>query len=122
MLMKILCKQNSRATEVQRIVKNYLEISSRSSKVSSLKFFKSKKSTSQRSSKKSCSSSHSKIVQLNAEAESILSQTKERFERKAELLEQQKLLELEIENEKIFEAREKLKTAELKEHFDNTCL
>ena len=87
MLMKILCKQNSRVTEVQRIVKNYLEISSRSSKVSSLKFSKSKKSTSQRSSKKSCSSSHSKSVQLNAEAESILSQTKEQFERKAELLE-----------------------------------
>ena len=61
-------------------------------------------------------------MHLKAEAELILWQTKERFERKAKLLEQQKLLELEIEKEKIFEAQERLKIAELKEHFDKTCL
>ena len=61
-------------------------------------------------------------MHLKAEAELILSQTNERFERKAKLLEQQKLLELEIEKEKVFEAQEKLKIAELKEHFDKTCL
>ena len=61
-------------------------------------------------------------MRLKAEAELTLSQTKERFERKAENLEQQKLLELEIEKEKIFEAQERLKIAELKEHFDKTCL
>ena len=43
-------------------------------------------------------------MHLKAEAELILSQTKERFERKAKFLEQQKLLELEIEKENIFEA------------------
>ena len=59
-------------------------------------------------------------MHLKAEAELILSQTKERFERKAKLLEQ--LLELEIEKEKIFETQERLKIAELKEHFDKTCL
>ena len=36
--------------------------------------------------------------------------------------EQQKLLELEIEKEKFFEAQEKLKIAEWKEYFDNACL
>ena len=61
-------------------------------------------------------------MHLKAEAELILSQTKKRFERKAKLLEQQKLLELEIEKEKIFEAQERLKIAELKEHFDKTYL
>ena len=61
-------------------------------------------------------------MHLKAEAELILSQTNERFERKAKLLEQQKLLELEIEKEKVFEAQEKLKIAELKEHFDKMCL
>ena len=61
-------------------------------------------------------------MHLKAEAELILSQTKERFERKAKLLEQQKLLELEIEKEKIFEAQERLKIAKLKEHSDKTCL
>ena len=45
-------------------------------------------------------------MHLKAEAELILWQTKERFERKAKLLEQQKLLELEIEKEKIFEAQD----------------
>ena len=65
---------------------------------------KSKKSTSQRSSKNPSSSSHSKSVYLKTEAELILLQTKEQFERKAKLLEQQKLLKLEIEKEKIFEA------------------
>ena len=49
------------------------------------------------------------------------SQTKERFERKAKLLEQQKLFELEIEKEKIFEAQERLKIL-TKEYFDKTCL
>ena len=65
---------------------------------------KSKKSTSQRSSKNSSSSSHSKSVYLKTEAELILSQTKEQSERKAKLLEQQKLLKLEMEKEKMFEA------------------
>ena len=83
---------------------------------------KSKKSTSQRSSKNSSSSSHSKSVYLKTEAELILLQTKEQFERKSKLLEQQKLLKLEIEKEKIFEARERLKIVELKKHFDKTCL
>ena len=41
---------------------------------------------------------------LKTEAELILSQTKEQSERKAKLLEQQKLLKLEMEKEKIFEA------------------
>ena len=45
-------------------------------------------------------------MNLKAEAELNLSQTKERFQRKAKLLEQQKLLELEIEKEKIFEAED----------------
>ena len=55
-----------------------------------------------------------KSVHLEVDVELIFSQTKERFERKAKLLEQQKLLELEIEKEKIFEAQESLKIAELK--------
>ena len=49
-------------------------------------------------------------------------QTKKQIERKTKLLEQQKLLELEIEEEKIFEVQERLKIAELKERFNNTCL
>ena len=116
---EILCGQSSRVIEVQNIVENYFETSSKSSKVCSSKVFKSKKSTSQRS---SSNSSHSKSVHLKAEAELILLQTKELFERKAKLLEQQKLLELEMEKEKIFEGQERLKIAELKEHFDKMCL
>ena len=61
-------------------------------------------------------------MHLKAEVELILSQTKERFERRAKLLEQQKLLELEIEKEKIFEAQERIKIAELRQRFDKTCL
>ena len=52
-----------------------------------------------------------------AEAELILSQKKEWLERKAKLLEQQKLLQLAIEKEKFFEVQERLKIAKLKEHF-----
>ena len=81
--------------------------------------FKSKKCTSQRSSKNPSRSSHSKNVD---EAEEILWQTKEQFERKVKLLEQQKLLELEIEKEKISEVQVRLKIVELKQHLDNTCL
>ena len=98
---EILCEQNSRVIEIQNIVENYFEISSKISKICSSKVSKSKKSTSQRS---CSSSSHSKIVHLKAEAELILSQTKERSERKTKLLEKQKLLELKIEKEKSFEA------------------
>ena len=61
-------------------------------------------------------------MHLKTEAELLLSQTKERFERKTKLLEQRKPLELEIEKENIFEAQERLKIKELKEYFDNTCL
>ena len=61
-------------------------------------------------------------MHLKAEAELILSQTKEHFERKAKLLEQQKLLKLEIEKENIFEAQERCKITKLKEHFSNACL
>ena len=116
---EILCEQNSRVIKIQNIVKNFFETSPKTSKLCSSKVSKPKKSTSQR---RFSSSSHSKSVHLKAEAELILSQTKERFERKAKLLEQQKLLELEIEKEKIFEAQERLKIAQLKEHFDKTCL
>ena len=57
-------------------------------------------------------------MHLKAESKLILSQTKERFERKAKLLERQKFLELEIEKEKIFEPHEKI--TKLKKHFDKT--
>ena len=80
--IEILCEQNSIVIKIQSIVKNYFETSSKTSKICSSKVSKSKKSTSQRS---SSSSSHSKSVHLKAEAELILSQTKERFERKAKL-------------------------------------
>ena len=55
-----------------------------------------------------------------AEAELILSQKKEWLERKAKLLEQQKLLQLAIEKEKFFEVQERLKIVKLKEHFDTS--
>ena len=119
---EILCEQSSRVIEIQNIVVNYFGTSSETSKICSSKVSKSKKSASQRSSKNSSSSSHSKSVHLKAAAELILSQTKEQFERKAKLLEQQKLLELEMEKEKIFEAQERLKIAKVKEHFEKTCL
>ena len=79
---EILCEQNSRVIEIQNIVENYFETSSKTSKICSSEVSKSKKSTPQRS---SSSSSHSKSVHLKAEAELILSQTKERFQRKAKL-------------------------------------
>ena len=104
------------------MVENYFQTSSKTPKICSSKVSKSKKSTSQRSSENSSSSSHSKSVHLKTEAELLLSQTKERFERKTKLLEQRKPLELEIEKENIFEAQERLKIKELKEYFDNTCL
>ena len=44
------------------------------------------------------------------------------MKKKAKLLEQQKLLKLEIEKEKIFVEQERLKIAELKEYFDKKCL
>ena len=44
------------------------------------------------------------------------------LKKKAEFLKHQKLLELEIETEKIIKVQEKLKIAQLKEYFDNTCL
>ena len=84
---EILCEQDSRVIEIQNIVKNYFETSFKFSKICSLKVFKSKKSTFQRSSKNPSSSSHWKNVD---EAEEILWQTKEQFERKVKLLEQQK--------------------------------
>ena len=59
-------------------------------------------------------------MHLKAESELILSQTKERFERKAKLLERQKLLELEIEKEKIFEPHERIKINKKKKHFNKT--
>ena len=118
----IICKQNSRVIEIQNIVEKYFETSFKTSKTCFSKVSKSKNCTSQRSSKNSSSSSHSKSEHLKAETELILSQTYERFERKAKLLEQLKLLELEIEKEKIFKAQERLKIAELKENLDNTCL
>ena len=59
-------------------------------------------------------------MHLKAESVLILSQTKERFERKAKLLERQKFLELEIEKEKIFEPHERIKITKLKKHFDKT--
>ena len=61
-------------------------------------------------------------MHLKSEAELILSQTKQRFERQAKLLDRQKLLELEIEEEKLFEVHERLKIVKLKEHFESTCL
>ena len=104
MLTKFFTKKISRAIELKNIVKNYFETSSKSSKVCSSKNSKSKRSTFQKSSRNSSSSSPSKIVHLNAEAEPILLQIRELFERKAEVLEQQQPLEVEIEKEKIFEA------------------
>ena len=118
--IEILCEQNSIVIKIQSIVKNYFETSSKTSKICSSKVSKSKKGTSQRSSKNSSRSSHSKGVNLKAEAVLILSQTKKQSERKAKLLEQQKLPELEIE--KVVEAQVRLKIAELKEHFDRTRL
>lgn len=61
-------------------------------------------------------------MHLKVEGEPILLQTQEPFERKTKLLELQKLLQLEIEKENIFETQRRLKIAQLKEHFDNTCL
>ena len=83
---------------------------------------KSEKSTSERTYKNFSTSIHSKRVRLKAKAALILLQTKEQFQKKAKLLEHQKLLELEIAKEKIFEAQERPKIAKLRKHFDNTCL
>lgn len=105
MLTKFFTKKIPRATiELKNIVKNYFETSFKSSKVCSSKNSKSKRSTFQKSSRNSSSSNPSKSVHLNAEAEPILLQIREWFERKAEVLEQQQPLEVEIEKEKIFEA------------------
>ena len=75
---EIFCGQSSKVLEIQNIIENYFETSTKSSKVCSSKASKSKKGTSQRSSKNSSSSSHSKNVHLKAEAKLIHSQTKER--------------------------------------------
>ena len=53
-------------------------------------------------------------MHIKVEAELVLSKAKEWSKRKTTLLEQPKLLELEIEKEKIFETQERLKIAELK--------
>ena len=82
---------------------------------------KSSKSSSKSSSKHSkssrSSSSRESTSRKRAEAELLTIQTKERFDRKKELLEKQKILELEFENEHLIEAQNKLQLIRLAENF-----
>ena len=77
----------------------------------------SSKSSSKHSKSSRSSSSRESTSRKRAEAELLTIQTKERFDRKKELLEKQKILELEFENEHLIEAQNKLQLIRLAENF-----
>ena len=80
---------------------------------------KSKSSKLSKSSKTSKSSSRRESTSCKkAKAELLAIQAKERFDRKKELLEKQKNLELELENEHVIEAQNKLQLIKLGERFE----
>ena len=90
---------------------------SHSSKSKSLKF-PSSKSSSKHSKSSRSSSSRESTSRKKAEAELLAVQAKETFDRKKELLEKQKILELELENEHLIEAQNKLQLIRLAENFE----
>ena len=61
-------------------------------------------------------------MQLKAKAELFFSQTKKRFERKDKVLEQQKIIELEIEKQNDFWSVREAKNNQIKKHFHNMWL
>ena len=78
----------------------------------------SSKSSSKHSKSSRSSSSRESTSRKKAEAELLAVQAKERFDRKKELLEKQKILELELENEHLIEAQNKLQLIRLAENFE----
>ena len=90
---------------------------SHSSKSKSLKS-PSSKSPSKHSKSSRSSSSRESTSRKKAEAELLAVQAKERFDRKKELLEKQKILELELENEHLIEAQNKLQLIRLADNFE----
>ena len=87
-----------------------------SSKSKSLKSSSSKSSSKRSKSSRSFTSRES-TSRKRAEAELLAIQAKERFDGKKELLEKQKILELELENEHLVEAQNKLQLIRLAENF-----
>ena len=78
----------------------------------------SSKSPSKHSKSSRSSFSRESTSRKKAEAELLAVQAKERFDRKKELLEKQKILELELENEHLIEAQNKLQLIRLAENFE----
>ena len=105
--------ENSRITDLVSKIQSYCEKFSEKS---------SKSSTSKRSSSKwslSNSKSSSKNIQFEkAKAKLIVSQAKSNLNIKSELLEKEKLLKLEKEQQKLVDAQNKLQLAQLAEQFN----
>ena len=78
----------------------------------------SSKSSSKHSKSSRSSSSRESTSRKKAEAEFLAIQAKERFDRKKELPEKQKILELELVNEHLIEAQNKLQLIRLAENFE----
>lgn len=109
--------------QVQNVVQQqqYQEMYQKS-KASSSKSKSSKNSKSTKSSKSSSSSSRESEKCKKAKAELLAIQAKERFDRKRQLLEKQKNLELELEHENVIEAQNKLQLIKLKERYEEDSI
>ena len=94
----------------------------RSSRLNSLgTVIKTKRSSKSSHSKSTHSSSSTDSKRLQkAQAELRIAQSLERFNRKSELLEKKKEIELAIERERVFQAQNKLEMAKLNEEFDSS--
>ena len=138
---EIHSEQTTRFIEISQKIENYLAdqsdvtqtvpnipqiylTRSRKTSVSSEISKKTKSSSSSSSKSQKTHSSHSSNNSLKQKlkltrAELVLNQRKEEYNRKQELLEKQRAIKLEIEKEKLIDAENKLKLAQLNEQFEN---